>query len=164
MFSQRRENFPSPLQKRPPAGKKSPGQGVYLDGMPLSLADRGQGLLCAAKVKGFSEGGSARQGVSGENAEAPPAAEKRGCFEAAARLAAQTGLPIAMPQRCQPVPPGVMPLGGLSDTRPSAGSLSRGCRSGWRRCPHGPASPGWPADPPRFPAGGRQKSGAGCGG
>ncbi len=61
-------------------------------------------------------------------------------------------------------PLGITPGDGLSDTHPSAGASPHGCRSGWRRCPHGPASPGWTAGPRRFPAGGRQRSGAGCGG
>ena len=57
----------------------------------------------------------------------------------------------------------LMPGDGPSDTHPSAAASPHGCRSGWTRCPHGPASPGWTAGPRRFPAGGRQRSGAGCG-
>ena len=57
----------------------------------------------------------------------------------------------------------LMPVDGLSDTRPSAGASPHGCRSGWTRCPRVPASPGWTAGLLRSPAGGRQRSGAGCG-
>lgn len=59
--------------------------------------------------------------------------------------------------------PPFKPLDGLSDTRLSAAASPHGCRSGWTRCPRGPASPEWTAGPRRFPAGGRQRSGAACG-
>ena len=38
-------------------------QGVYLDGTPLPLADCGQGRLCRAKARRFSEGGFACRSV-----------------------------------------------------------------------------------------------------
>ena len=57
----------------------------------------------------------------------------------------------------------LMPGDGPSDTHPSAAASPHGCRSGWTRCPHGPASPEWSAGPHRSPADGRRRSGAGCG-
>ena len=57
----------------------------------------------------------------------------------------------------------LMPGDGPSDTHPSAAASPHGCKSGWTRCPHGPASPEWSAGPPRSPADGRRRSGAGCG-
>ena len=54
--------------------------------------------------------------------------------------------------------------GGPCGRRPSGCSSPHGCRPGWRRCPRDPASPGWSEGPRRFPADGRRRSGAGCGG
>ena len=57
----------------------------------------------------------------------------------------------------------LMPWDGLSDTHPSAGASPHGCRSGWTRCPHGPASPVWSEGPRRSPGGGRRRNDATCG-
>jgi len=45
------------------AQQKSPGQGMCLDGTLLPLADCGQGRLCRAKARRFSEGGFACRSV-----------------------------------------------------------------------------------------------------
>ena len=56
------------------------------------------------------------------------------------------------------------PWGGPAYRPPSAACPAPWRRPGWWTAPRGPASPAPPGYPPRSPADGRQRNGAGCGG